>query len=222
VRIGILGGTGKEGQGLALRWASQGVEVLLGSRDPAKAERIAEKLNIESGWKAVRGMENREVAAEADAVVSALPASGHREALNGLVEELRDKLLIVATVVWPPRLAERPSAAEEVQDIVSDTTQVVAAFQTVSALSLRALDKEVDDDVLVLGDCTEARQLAVNLIRRAGLRGVEAGPLGHTRIIEAMTRVLIEVNKNYGIRSAGLRITGLENKDCGETDSCLE
>jgi NADPH-dependent F420 reductase len=209
LNIGILGGTGNEGQGLALRWASRGVEVHLGSRDPAKAERIAGKLNPLLEHTRVRGSGNREVASRAAALVSTLPHKGHRETLQALRKELEGKLLLVATVIWPPGALERPSAAEEAREILSDSTRVVAAFQTVSASSLRHLDKPMEDDVLVFG-ANDARRQAIHLIGLAGLRGVDAGPLGQARIIEAMTGVLINVNKNYGIKSAGIRVTGLD------------
>jgi NADPH-dependent F420 reductase len=146
---------------------------------------------------------------EVEALVSTLPHKGHRETLKGLREELEGKLLMVATVIWPPGALERPSAAEEAQEILSGYTRVVAAFQTVSALALRDLGQPLEDDVLVFGEA-EARREAVRLIGLAGLRGVEAGPIAQTRIIEAMTGVLIKVNKNYGIKSAGLRVTGLD------------
>jgi NADPH-dependent F420 reductase len=207
--IGILGGTGKEGQGLALRWASCGVEVHIGSRYPAKAERVAAELNPLLKHPRIRGSGNREVASRSAALVSTLPHEGHRETLRALRNELEGKLLLVATVIWPPGALERPSAAEEAREILSDSTRVVAAFQTVSALSLSNLDKQIEDDVLVFG-ANDARRQATHLISLAGLRGVEAGPLAQARIIEAMTGVLINVNKNYGIKSAGIRVTGLE------------
>jgi NADPH-dependent F420 reductase len=214
LNIGILGGTGKEGQGLAIRWASRGVEVLMGSRDPAKAERIAGELRLRQGFgetsSIVRGMGNRDVATRTDTLVSTLPHKGHRDTLHSLRSELEGKLLLVATVVWPPGALERPSAAEEAEDILSDSTQVVAAFQTVSAVALRRLEEPMEDDVLVFGASAEARRQACQLIGLAGLRGVEAGPLVQARIIEAMTGVLLQVNKNYGIKSAGIRVTGLD------------
>jgi NADPH-dependent F420 reductase len=208
--IGILGGTGKEGQGLALRWAKGGVDVLLGSRTPDKAERVAKELNRILGRVAVRGLSNREVAAQAPAVVSTLPHSGHRETLESVKKELNGKLLMVATVIWPPGPLDRPSAAEEAQDVLKEEATVVAAFQTVSAVALRHLDEEMTDHVLVCGDKAEARRQAVELIGRTGLRGVEAGNLRNARIVEATTAILLKVNKTYGIKHAGLRITGLD------------
>jgi NADPH-dependent F420 reductase len=186
----------------------------MGSRDPAKAERVAGELRLRQGFgetsSLVSGLGNRDAATKADAVVSTLPHKGHRDTLQSLRSELEGKLLLVATVIWPPGALERPSAAEEAEEILSDSTRVVAAFQTLSAVALRRLDKPMEDDVLVFGASAEARREACQLIGLAGLRGVEAGPLVQARIIEAMTAVLIQVNKNYGIKSAGIRVTGLD------------
>jgi predicted dinucleotide-binding enzyme len=93
--------------------------------------------------------------------------------------------------------------------MLDETTRVVAAFQTVSAVGLKALEEEMEDDVLVCADEAAARQQAVRLIERAGLRGVEAGPLRNARTVEAMTGVLLQVNKAHSIKHAGIRITGL-------------
>jgi NADPH-dependent F420 reductase len=207
--IGILGGTGKEGQGLALRWVQGGVDILLGSRDATKAANVALELNKKLGHKAVRGLTNRDVASRAEAIVSALPHQGHLETLERLQKDLEGKLVMVATVIWPPGPLERPSAAEEAQEMLTDRTRVVAAFQTVSAVGLRALDKEIEDDVLVCGEVAEARKQAISLIARTGLRGIDAGPLRNSRTIEAMTGVLLQVNKAHSTKHAGIRITGL-------------
>lgn len=210
VQIGILGGTGNEGQGLALRWGRRGAEILLGSRDPHKAERIARELNDVLGAPRVVGSSNHHVAERAESIVSTLPHSGHRQTLASLREELDGKLVLIATVIWPPGFLERPSAAEEAQEILKEASPVVAAFQTVSAVRLRDLDREMEEDVLVCGDDPHARRRAIHLIRAAGLRGVEAGSLRQSRAVEAMTGVLLQVNKLHRTKTAGLRITGLE------------
>jgi NADPH-dependent F420 reductase len=209
VKIALLGGTGKEGQGLALRWAQGGAAVLIGSRESGKAERIAAELNERLGQMAVRGAENRQAAAEAPIVVSTLPHKGHREILESIREELQGKLLMVATVIWPPGPLERPSAAEEALAVLGDGVRVVAAFQTVSALALQAIEKEMEEDVLVCGDAA-ACQEAIDCMSEAGLRGIKAGPLKHARIVEAMTALMLEINKGYGVKSAGICITGLD------------
>ncbi|MGH9463672.1 MAG: NADPH-dependent F420 reductase [Vicinamibacteria bacterium] len=213
MKIAILGGTGKEGQGLALRWAKGGAEVLIGSRERGKAERIASELTERLGpssARAFRGFDNREAAANAEIVVSTLPHQGHREILEGLRKELEGKILMVATVVWPPGSTDRPSAAEEAQTVLGDDARVVAAFQTVSALALQALDQEMHEDVLVCGDDRAACQEAIDCMRRGGLRGIKSGALKHARIVEAITALMLQINKSYGVKSAGIHITGLD------------
>jgi NADPH-dependent F420 reductase len=210
LKIAILGGTGKEGKGLALRWAQGGEEVLIGSREKSKAERIAGELNERLGKDAFRGFENRGAAAEAQIVVSTLPHKGHRDILESIRRELDGKLLMVASVIWPPGPMERPSAAEEAQAVVGEQVRVVAAFQTVSALALQAIDEEMEEDVLVCGDDREACEEAIACMSKAGLRGIKAGPLKHARIVEAITALMLKINKGYGVKSAGLRITGLD------------
>lgn len=213
MKIAILGGTGKEGQGLALRWAKGGAEVLIGSREGSKAERIASELGERLGQPSVhscRGFDNREAAGNAAIVVSTLPHQGHQDVLENLRKELQDKLLMVATVIWPPGPMDRPSAAEEAQTILGDGVRVVAAFQTVSALALQAIDEEMEEDVLVCGDDAPACQEAIDCMRQGGLRGIRSGPLKHARIVEAITALMLKINKGYGVKSAGIHVTGLD------------
>ena len=209
--IGILGGNGKAGQGLALRWVQGGVDILLGSRDIAKAEDVASALNNRLGLEVVRGLTNSDVASRAETIVSTLPHPGHLATLETLKKNLEGKLVMVATVIWPPGPLERPSAAEEAQQLLTDRSRVVAAFQTVSAVGLRALEEPIEDDVLVCGDDAEARKKAIFLVERTGLRGIDAGPLRNARTIEAMTGVLLQVNKAHSTKHAGIRITGLRS-----------
>lgn len=208
MKIAILGGTGKEGKGLALRWAQGGEEVLIGSREQSKAERIAGELNERYGKEVFRGFDNRTAAAEAEVVVSTLPHQGHRNILENIRPELEGKLLMVATVIWPPGPMDRQSAAEEAQTAVGEQVRVVAAFQTVSALALQALDEEIEEDVLVCGE-GETCEEAIQCMSKGGLRGIKAGPLKHARIVEAITALMLKINKGYGVKSAGIRITGL-------------
>ncbi len=207
--LAILGGTGKEGQGLALRWARAGREILLGSREATKGEEIAATLNEELGTARIRGTSNRDAADEAELVVSTLPDSGHIETLTGLKEELVGKLLIVATIAWPPGPTSKSSAAEDAQEALGDTVRVVAAFQTVSAGTLRKRESE-PEDVLICGDDAQAREQTRAVIEEIGLRGVIAGRLAQARVAEAITGALLKINKHYGVKSTGIRITGIE------------
>jgi NADPH-dependent F420 reductase len=184
--------------------------VLIGSRNSEKGARIASKINDALDGTFVQGLVNHEAAARADIVVSTLPYQGQKETLTSLKEHLDGKLVLVAALIWPPGTVERPAAAEEAQETLGDGSRVVAAFQTVSAVGLRNLDEDLEEHVLVCGDDDGARREAIGIIESAGLVGIDAGPLRHARIVEAMTGILIHVNKTYGVKSSGLRITGID------------
>jgi hypothetical protein len=159
----------------------------------------------------VTGTTNFEAARDAAVILSTLPYSGHIETAGELKEALKGKLLVTATIRWPPSLDGLPSAAEELAKALEGTTRVAAAFQTVSASSLNKPEGE-PEDVLVFADPPETRREAVALVDSTGLRGVEAGPLEKTRVAEALTGVLLGINKIYGVKSTGIRITGLPGR----------
>lgn len=208
--IAILGGTGKEGQGLALRFAARGRSVILGSREAEKGARIAFELNAKLGSRLVAGATNLEAARKGTVIVSTLPYPGHTETATEVRDELAGKLVVTATIRWPPGLDGAPSAAEDLARVVGGS-RVAAAFQTVSAHSLKNLEGE-PEDVLVFADASETRREAIALVDATGLRGVEAGSLEKTRIAEALTGLLLGVNKAYGVKSTGIRITGLPHR----------
>ncbi|MGH9322355.1 MAG: NADPH-dependent F420 reductase [Vicinamibacteria bacterium] len=207
--VAILGGTGKEGQALALRFASRGRPVILGSRDAEKGRRVAEEIHSRLGGGLVTGATNAEAARLGRAIVSTLPYGAHVETASELREALAGKLVVTATIRWPPALDGKPSAAEELAGVLGETARVAAAFQTVSAGSLRNLDSVEREDVLVFAELPATRQEAVALVADTGLRGVQAGNLSQTRVAEALTGMLLGINKLYGVRSTGIRITGL-------------
>lgn len=208
--VAILGGTGKEGQGLALRWARAGREVVIGSRETSKGEEIAAALNEKLGTSRIRGTNNRDAARDADVVVSTLPDEGHVEILTSLKTELEGKLVIVATIAWPPGPTSKPSAAEEAQEALGSAGRVVAAFQTVSAGTLKKTETE-PEDVLVCGDDADACEETRLLVDETGLRGILAGSLAEARVAEAITGMLLKINRRYGVKSTGVRITGVES-----------
>ena len=214
--LAILGGTGKEGQGLAMRWAKAGRQIFLGSREREKAERVAaelnENLNKNSGTPAIHGMSNRDAAQKAEILISTLPHAGHIEILSGLKAEIAGKLLITATIAWPPGRLEVPSAGEEARDALGESARVVAAFQTVSAGTLVAMGSDHEEDVLICSDDEEAAETTRQLVDETGLRGILAGPLERARLTEAITGFLLKINPRYGVKSTGIRITGLEGK----------
>jgi NADPH-dependent F420 reductase len=205
--VAILGGTGKEGQGLALRLAARGRPIILGSRDADKGRAVAFELNARLASSLVTGTTNLEAARGGAVILSTLPYPGHIETATGLKGLLAGKLVLTATIRWPPSLEGLPSAAEELARAL-DGSRVAAAFQTVSAGSLKKLEGE-PEDVLVFADSSEIRREALALVESTGLRGVEGGPLEKTRVAEALTGVLLGINKIYGVKSTGIRITGL-------------
>lgn len=215
--LAILGGTGQEGAGLALRWARGGYSVIIGSRSPDKAIRRAAELNAELQQDLLRGMSNAEAAAAADIIVLSVPYSAHKPTLTGLIAPCRGKILIDLTVpLRPPEIAAvnlpaGGAAALEAQAILGDDCSVAAAFQNVSAVKLRQLDRPVDCDVLVCADDAAAKAAAIELAQAAGMRGIDAGPLKNAVAAESLTPVLLHINKRYKVKGAGIRITSLDS-----------
>jgi 8-hydroxy-5-deazaflavin:NADPH oxidoreductase len=213
--IGIIGGTGKEGKGLAYRWAKAGYAVLIGSRMIEKALTAAEEINtLLDAFTPVEGLENEKVAQQADLVVLTVPFGVHKEMLTTLKGQLQGKILIDVTVpLVPPKVTrvQMPpagSAALEAQQILGEGVQIVAAFQNISYEHLLNED-EITCDVLVCGSSKSARTIVLGLVKDAGLVGWDAGPLENSMVVEGMTSILIGLNKQYGVQSAGIRITGI-------------
>lgn len=213
LKVAVLGGTGKEGSGLARRWAVNGYHVIIGSRDAGRAQTAAEEMNAELGGDYLTGMANTDAAAAADIVVLSVPYSAHAATLEGVKAQLGGKILVDVTVPTPfPQtvvVPEGKAAALEAAAIVGDDVRVVSAFQNVSAAKLKKLDAPVDTDVLVTGDDDEAKQSVIAMVEAAGMRGVDAGPLANAVAAEALTAALYHINKTYKVRGAGIRITGL-------------
>ena len=216
--IAILGGTGKEGKGLAYRWARAGYRVVIGSRKEEKAFAAAQEISEMLGGEAsVEGRDNLRAAKEADIVVLTVPYAAHRETLESVKDELKGKILIDVTVpLVPPKVAtvQMPaagSAAQEARQIVGKETEVCAAFQNISHEHL--LDNSpVECDVLVTGTSKEARAETLKLVEAAGLTGWDAGPIENSVVIEGLTSVLIGINKKYGSTHAGIKITGVHRE----------
>jgi len=214
--IAVLGGTGKEGKGLAYRWAKAGYRVLIGSRYSEKAVTVAsEIMELLEGESSVVGTTNQEAATQADIVVLTVPYSGHREFLDSLKDLLNGKLVIDTTVpLVPPKIrkVQMPpagSAAQEAKEILGENVEVVAAFQSIP-YELLLTDDEIDCDVLVTGSSKKARQEALRLVDAAGLTGWDAGPIENSVVVEGLASVLININKEYGSTHSGVRITGAQ------------
>ena len=216
--IAVLGGTGKEGKGLAYRWAKAGYKVLIGSRSSERAVTAAsEIMELLEGSSSLVGTSNLEAAQLAEIVVVTVPYSAHRETLESVKDVLKGKLLIDVTVpLVPPKVTKvqmpaAGSAAQEAKEIVGEGVEVVAAFQNISH-ELLLNDENVECDVLVTGTSKDARIEAIRLVEAAGLTGWDAGPIQNSVVVEGLTNVLININKQYGSTYAGIKITGASNK----------
>ncbi len=216
ISIAILGGTGKEGKGLAYRWAKAGYHIHIGSRTAEKAQAAAtELMNLLNGDAAIEGLSNLDAAQIADIVVLTVPYAAHASTLESVKEALKGKILIDVTVpLVPPKVAtvQMPaagSAAQEAKQILGDDAEVCAAFQNISHEHLLT-DADVECDVLVTGTSKDARAETIKLVEAAGLTGWDAGPLENSVVVEGLTSVLIGINKKYGSTHAGIKITGVE------------
>lgn len=214
--IAILGGTGKEGKGLAYRWAKTGYKVLIGSRTPPKAIEAANELSMMLGEQShIEGLSNHEAAKQADIVVLTVPYSAHRPTLESVKDALQGKLLIDVTVpLAPPKVSKvqmpaAGSATQEACEILGEDVDVCAAFQNISHKHLLG-DDDVTCDVLVTGTGKDARAKTIQLVEAAGLTGWDSGPIENSVVVEGLTSVLIGINKKYGSTHAGIAITGVK------------
>jgi len=216
--LAILGGTGDLGTGLARRWAQAGYEVIIGSRTLEKAEAAVADLRevmAERGVAevSVQAMANPDAAEAADIVTLTVPFSHQVSTLESVRDALQGKILIDVTVpLVPPRVArvqlpEQGSAGQIAQELLGEEVAVVSAFQNVAAAHLQE-GRGVDCDVLVSGNKKEARAEVIKLVEAAGMRGFHAGMINNAAAAEALTSVLISINKQYGCH-AGIKISGL-------------
>jgi NADPH-dependent F420 reductase len=217
--IAILGGTGQEGSGLALRLGKAGHRVVLGSRDAARAAAAAGEMNGALGRDAVSGATNMAAAGAADIVMLTVPYAAQHATVEEVREALRGKILIDTTVpLVPPKVARvqlppEGSAVAVIQALLGAEVRVVSAFQNVSAHRLRDLEQEVDCDVLVCGDDAAAREIVIGLAADIGLSAYHAGPICNSAAAEALTSVLIAINMRYKSPGAGIRITGVPERE---------
>ncbi len=217
MRIAVIGGTGKEGYGLALGWARAGQEVIIGSRAVERAMGAAAAINAAVGRAAATGMRNREAAAAGEFVVVTVPYDAHAETLQDIRGAVRGKILVDVTVPVDPekprrlRIPPGGSATEEAQALLGPETRVVAAFQNLSHTHLAHAETNACD-ILVCGDDADARQEVVRLAGLLGLRGLDAGPGSNARVVEGLTVLLMEINRRYKVRGAGIQITGIPDQ----------
>ena len=213
--IAVLGGTGKEGKGLAYRWAKAGYRILIGSRSSEKAVTTAsEIMELLEGSSSVVGTTNLEAAEQSDIVVLTVPYSAHRETLESVKHLLQGKILVDVTApLVPPKVSKvqmppAGSAAQEAKEIVGEGVEVVAAFQNISHEHLLG-EEEIECDVLVTGSSKKARTEILRLVEAADMVGWDAGPIENSVVVEGLTSVLININRLYGSKHSGIRITGV-------------
>lgn len=213
--IAVLGGTGREGRGLALRWAHAGYHVMIGGRDATRAEATAATLREKlSATARISAALNLDAAEQADVVMLAVPFAAQLDTALQLRGALVGKVLIDVTVpLVPPKveIAQLPggSAVERLQAALGPEVAVVSAFQNVSAHHLADLDHAIECDVLICADDDRAAQIAVELSEAAGLQGWRCGPLKNSLVTEGLTSLLIAINRRYKVPGAGIRITGV-------------
>jgi len=206
--VAVIGGTGNLGAALAKRLAAAGRRVLIGSRDAERARAAAAQLGASLG-----AGTNAEVAAAADVVIVAVPFASQRTTLQDIAPHVAGKIVVDTTVpLVPPKvmrvqLPPEGSAALIAQQVLGPSVRVVSAFHNVAAHKL-ATDEKVECDVLVFGDDRKARDVVVALADACGLRGVHAGALANSVAAEALTSIIIFINKTYAVDGAGVRITG--------------
>jgi 8-hydroxy-5-deazaflavin:NADPH oxidoreductase len=222
--IAIVGGTGPLGMGLAWRWARAGENVVVGSRDAGRAQAAAAELSgrMQGGGR-LSGAENSAALAAAEIVVLTLPFDGHATLLKQLKPALRPGIVLIDTTVpLAASVGGRPtrtlgvwqgSAAQQTAELVAEGVRVAAAFQNLSAESLKG-DGPVNCDVIVCTDHAEARKIASELAEKIpGVRALDGGSLENARVLEQITALLITLNIKYHVHAAGIRITGLPGKD---------
>ena len=208
MKIAIIGGTGPQGQGLALRFSQAGVDVVLGSRDAERSAEIASSLNLKLGPGAgsICGLSNLEaVQASTEIVILAVPYSGHHSSLKDLRSHLVGKILVdivVPLAPGNPKAVDMPSegsATEAAQALLGDDIPVVGALHNISAHQLNQIDTQLNSDILVCGNDLEAKNKAISLIEKLGVKAYNAGLAESARCIEALTPILIRLNMSKSV-----------------------
>lgn len=218
MKIGIVGGTGREGRGLVVRWAKAGHDVFIGSRQTEKGENKAAELSEEYGID-VRGGDNAAACAYGDLIVVTVPYGAHRATFESIRDAVADKIVVDITVpLQPPKvrsvnLPEGQAAALEARALLADGTRLVAALHHISSEHLSDPSYTFDCDVLVCGDDKDARAEVISMIADLGLRGVDAGVLKNAIALESLTPVLLHINRRYKAVGSGIRITGIAESE---------
>jgi len=221
MKIAIIGGTGKEGFGLALRWAAAREQVLIGSRDEERAAAAAARVRRMAGAEVnIEGKSNEDATAEADLVILSVPFAAQIPTLKSIRDRFKPGAFLVdVTVPLAAAVSDRAtrllgvwhgSAAEQAAAFAPEGIEVLSAFHNLSSESLHDLSSEVDCDVIVCGASKKGKEILKGLIEKIpGARYIDGGPLENSRIVESITALLISLNIRYKAKSVGIRITGL-------------
>jgi NADPH-dependent F420 reductase len=214
VKIGIVGGTGREGRGLAVRWARAGHEVRIGSRQAEKGTAKAIELAREHSV-TLQGGDNLSACRHGDLIVVTVPYSAHQSTFDSIKDAVSGKIVVDITVpLRPPKvrtvhLPEGQAAALEARALLPEGTRLVAALHHISSEHLGDPNHAIDCDVLVCGDDEDARAAVISVISDLGLRGIDAGVLKNAIALESLTPVLLHINRRYKSVGSGIRITGI-------------
>lgn len=214
--LSVLGGTGKEGSGLALQWAQAGYEVIIGSRSEDRARAVANSISEKLGRSGlVLGMPNVDAARVCNIAILTVPYTAHRSTLESVKDALKGKILVDVSVPLDPdnrrsvRLPPGGSAGAEAQALLGDEVKVVSAFQNVGFAHLQDLEAPIDCDVLVTGNDKHAKEQVTALAKAIGLRAFDAGPIENAVVAESLVSALININIKHKVKAAGIRVTGV-------------
>ncbi len=213
--LAIIGGTGKEGSAIAMRFAKAGVRTIIGSRDAAKAQNMANIINSKFSIKNVEGFTNRDATSKADVVLLAVPYDGMKPILEDIKPAASGKVIInIASSLDQEkksraRINPAGSIAAEIQQFFGESTKVVDAFQNISPEQLEKFDEKIETDVLVVGADRETREMVIGLIKKVGIDAFDAGMIQNAVVVETMTAALIAINIRYKVRGAGIRLIGV-------------
>ena len=214
--VAILGGTGDLGTGLAIRWSKAGHKIVIGSRTLEKAQAAVAALHEISPETPAEAMKNFEAAKAGEIVVLTVPAEHQESTLSSVKENLTGKILIDVTVpLVPPKvgtvqLPPEGSAGKRAQELLGEEVMVVSAFQNIAAHLLKE-DVQIECDVLVAGNKKAARQRVIEMIESAGMVGWHAGPIDNAAAAEALTSILIQINRSGIVSHSGIKIIGQEH-----------
>ncbi len=218
MKIGIVGGTGREGRGLGVRWAKAGHDVFIGSRQAEKGVAKASEFADEFGV-SLQGGDNVSACNHADLIVVTVPYSAHRTTFEAIKDAVGEKIIVDITVpLKPPKvrsvnLPEGQAAALEAREYLGDGARLVAALHHISSEHLSDPGHDFDCDVLVCGDDKDARAKVISVIGDLGLRGIDAGVLKNAIALESLTPVLLHINRRYESVGSGIRITGIPESE---------